>query len=82
MTLKVSAIALFIAFFLGLASCLMGMSKVFLLKWISKAYVWVIRGTPFIVQLFIVKYGFPQLMKIWIPEFNIGITTAAIARSR
>ncbi len=78
-TLKVSAIALFIAFFLGLTSCLMGMSKVFLLKWISGAYVWVIRGTPFIVQLFIVKYGFPQLMKIWSPEFNIGITTAAIA---
>ncbi|HNW04390.1 MAG TPA: amino acid ABC transporter permease [Oscillospiraceae bacterium] len=79
MTLKVSAIALFIAFFLGLASCLMGMSKIFFLKWLSKAYVWVIRGTPFIVQLFIVKYGFPQLVKIWIPEFNIGITIAAIA---
>ena len=78
MTLQTSLIAIFIAFFLGLLSCVMGISKIVPLSLISKFYVWVIRGTPFIVQLFIIKYGIPQLIKLWMPEFNISIFQAAV----
>lgn len=79
MTVKVSLLALFIAFFLGLGSCILGMSKVKPLSWISKIYIWIIRGTPFIVQLFIVKYGIPQVVNMFTSGFNISIFQAAVA---
>ena len=44
MTLKASLLAIFIAFFLGLGSCILGMSKIKPLAWISKIYIWIIRG--------------------------------------
>ena len=78
-TLWVSLAAIAIAFFLGLISCLFGISKIKPLQLISKFYVWIMRGTPFIVQLFIIKYGVPQLVQMVYPEFKIGITAAAIA---
>lgn len=79
MTVKVSILALIIAFFLGLASCILGMSKIKPVAWISKLYIWIIRGTPFIVQLFIVKYGIPQVVNMFTSGFNISIFQAAVA---
>ena len=79
MTLETSLLAILIAFFLGLLSCIMGMSRIVPLKLISKFYVWVIRGTPFIVQLFIIKYGIPQVIQLWSPGFNFTIFQAAVA---
>ncbi|MBR2742740.1 MAG: amino acid ABC transporter permease [Clostridia bacterium] len=79
MTLETSLLAILIAFFLGLLSCVMGMSRIVPLALISKFYVWVIRGTPFIVQLFIIKYGIPQVVQLWAPGFNFTIFQAAVA---
>ncbi|MBQ3378561.1 MAG: amino acid ABC transporter permease [Clostridia bacterium] len=79
MTLETSLLAILIAFFLGLLSCIMGMSRIVPLSLISKFYVWVIRGTPFIVQLFIIKYGIPQVVQLWDPSFNFSIFQAAVA---
>jgi cystine transport system permease protein len=31
------------------------------LNWISRFYVWVFRGTPLLVQLFLIFYGLPRL---------------------
>ncbi len=62
-TVEVTVISLTIALILGLAMCLMGRSKVFILNAISKFYIWIIRGTPFIVQLFIIYFGIPQLFQ-------------------
>ena len=89
-TLEVSLLALLIAFFLGLISCVMGLSRFKPFAWISKLYIWIIRGTPFIVQLFIVKYGIPQVIKgigvlnlpflpLDFTKFNISIFAAAVA---
>ncbi len=78
-TLEVSILALLIAFFLGLLSCVMGMSAIKPVAWISKIYIWIIRGTPFIVQLFIIKYGVPQLIKAaGAADFNMTIFQAAV----
>jgi His/Glu/Gln/Arg/opine family amino acid ABC transporter permease subunit len=79
MTIFVSLASIAIAFFLGLFSCLFGISRVKPLQLISKFYVWIMRGTPFIVQLFIIKYGVPQLGQLVYPEFKVGIVAAAIA---
>jgi His/Glu/Gln/Arg/opine family amino acid ABC transporter permease subunit len=79
MTIWVSLVSIVIAFFLGLISCLFGISRIKPLQLISRFYVWIMRGTPFIVQLFIIKYGVPQLGQMVYEDFKVGIVTAAIA---
>ena len=70
LTIGISLLSLLIGFFIGLLACLMGMSNLKILKFISGAYVWVIRGTPMIVQAFIVYFGVPQLIQLFIPAFK------------
>ncbi len=62
-TIQVTLYSLAIAFVLGITSCLMRISDLKSLNLISRFYVWVIRGTPFIVQLFIIYFGIPQLIQ-------------------
>lgn len=79
-TAQVTVISLLIALVIGLFSCLMSISKNIVLRGISGFYLWIIRGTPFIVQLFIIYFGLPQLMMaIGINGFRITAFAAAIA---
>ncbi|PCN45542.1 cysteine ABC transporter permease [Brevibacillus laterosporus] len=57
LTLVSFIIGLIIAFFTAIAR----LSTNKLLYGISSFYVWVIRGTPLLVQLFIIFYGLPKL---------------------
>ena len=41
---------------LGLIISMGSMSKIKIIKFITKAFVWVIRGTPLMLQLFVVFY--------------------------
>ena len=77
-TAKVTVLSLAIALVIGLLSCLMGLSKIKPVSWISKFYIWLIRGTPFIVQLFIIYFGIPQLIKaLGVDGFKISAFAAA-----
>ncbi len=79
LTIGISLLSLLIGFFIGLGACLMGMSKNKILKGISATYVWVIRGTPMIVQAFVVYFGFPQLIQALIdPSFTLTPFTAGV----
>jgi polar amino acid transport system permease protein/polar amino acid transport system substrate-binding protein len=57
LTLELSFISLIIAMFIGLGSCLMNISKVKVLHWISQCYINIIRGTPLLVQTFFIYFG-------------------------
>lgn len=46
---------------LAVAAALARLSSIRVLDWIARAYISVIRGTPLLVQLFIVFYGLPQI---------------------
>ncbi|MCE5173090.1 amino acid ABC transporter permease [Paenibacillus profundus] len=65
-----------ISFALGLAlallTALVRLSNIKPLVWMARFYVWVIRGTPLLVQLFIIFYGLPSL------GITIGAFPAAI----
>jgi len=76
-TALVAIIAIVVGNVIGFISCLMGMSKIAPLRWLSNAYVWVIRGTPMIVQAFIVYFGVPQLIQMFIPGFTISAFSAS-----
>ncbi len=57
MTLKIFALTLLFALPLGLVIAFGSMSKFKPLKWLVKILVWIIRGTPLMLQLFVVYFG-------------------------
>jgi His/Glu/Gln/Arg/opine family amino acid ABC transporter permease subunit len=77
-TVLISLISIAIGSVIGFLSCLLGLSKYRLLRGISGVYVWIIRGTPMIVQAFIVYFGFPQLIQLMNPEFRISAFIAGV----
>lgn len=54
---KLFALTLLLALPLGLLITLGSMSRFRPLRWLSRSFVWVIRGTPLMLQLFVVLYA-------------------------
>ena len=77
-TAWMTVISLAIAVFLGLFACLMGFSKSKLVNGISKFYVWIIRGTPLMVQSFFIYFGVPQLIQSFGIDFRLTANSAGI----
>lgn len=71
-TVAVTILSLLLAFFLGLGTCFMAISKRAPLRWIAKIYVGLIRGTPLLVQVFYVYLAIPQLMQL--NGFDVRLT--------
>jgi polar amino acid transport system permease protein len=61
-TIYASVIAQTVGVILGTLSALAGMSRIGILRAISGLYVWFFRGTPLLVQLFLVYFGTPYLL--------------------
>mgnify|MGYP001115039986 FL=1 len=79
LTVIISLISLAIGMVIGFVSCLMGLSKNPVLKALSEIYIWIIRGTPMLVQAFIIYFGVPQLFQLLInPNFRIDAYTAGV----
>ena len=78
LTVEISLISIAIGMVIGLVSCLMGLSKLKILNAVSAVYVWVIRGTPMIVQAFIVYYGIPIVVQQFNPNFVISEFLAGV----
>lgn len=68
MTIIVFAISLVLAFFLALVQVM----NVRWLKNVARIYIWIFRGTPLLVQLFIIFYGLASL-GISIPAFPSAV---------
>ncbi|MCL2472118.1 MAG: amino acid ABC transporter permease [Treponema sp.] len=77
-TVETTIAALIIAIILGLFFCLLGMSKLIVPRFIAKAYIWVIRGTPLLVQTFFVYFGIPQLIQSMGFDFRLSPLAAGI----
>ena len=60
-TLKVFFLTLLFSIPLGLVVCFGSMSKFSPLRWLTRTFVWIIRGSPLMLQLIIIFYG-PGLM--------------------
>lgn len=72
LTFVLSVISLVFGLILGLVIALFKISKFKILIWIADIYLWIIRGTPLLVQLFLVYFGLPQL------GIDIGPFTSAV----
>ncbi len=71
-TVLISVISIFFGIIIGFFTSLMSIAKSRILRFISGVYIWVIRGTPMIVQAFIVYFGMPQLIQLINPSFRIS----------
>lgn len=60
-TIPLSLVSFAIALVIAVATALARISDYKILRWIFGTYVWVFRGTPLLVQLFIVFFGLPKL---------------------
>ena len=77
-TILFSVISIVIGLALGLGSCLMDQSKRRVPRVISKVYVWIIRGTPMVVQAMFVYFAVPQLVQLVFPAFRMNVIAAGI----
>jgi polar amino acid transport system permease protein len=77
-TLEVSAAVMGIALLLGL---ILGVTILYgprIVQWLIRIYVDVIRGTPLLVVIFFVYYGFPlPIPDFWLGSLALGIFAAA-----
>ena len=76
-TLQISFFALLLGMVFGIAGALCRISSNRILNAAAFFYVWVIRGTPVRVQLFILYFGLPQL-GIKLPSMVAGVLGLAI----
>lgn len=60
-TVELSVLAMALAVVAGLVVVLMRLYGPAPFSWLAKAYVEVIRGTPLLIQLFLIYYGLPEL---------------------
>ncbi len=60
-TIELSVLSIILGLVLGLIAALMKMSSIKPLVWLADFYLWVIRGTPLLVQLMLIYFGLPQI---------------------
>ena len=61
MTIPLTLISFFFSLIIATATALVQYRKIPVLQKVARFYIWVIRGTPLLVQLFVVFYGLPSL---------------------
>ena len=63
-TLQLLLVSGFLGLLLAILLLLMRISGKLYLDWIAQVYIYVFRGTPILVQIFIIYYGLPQFEAI------------------
>ena len=64
-TLPLTALSFALALVISVIVAMIQYAKVPVLRQLCRFYIWIIRGTPLLVQLFLVFYGLPQLGVVW-----------------
>ncbi len=77
MTLQVSAVAAVLGLFIGLAAGLASLSSSRLLRGAIRVYVEFIRGTPLLIQIFLVFFALP-VIGLRLDEFWAGVVALAL----
>ena len=61
MTLPLTAIAFSCAMVIAVAAALVQFADVWGLKHLARFYIWIFRGTPLLVQLYVIFFGLPRV---------------------
>lgn len=80
-TLKVSAVACVLGLALGLMAGLASLSNSRPLRWLVRFYVDFIRGTPLLIQIFLVFFALPvvgiRMSEFWAGVFALSVNSGA-----
>ncbi|WP_029422431.1 amino acid ABC transporter permease [Alicyclobacillus macrosporangiidus] len=76
-TIEVTLCGLLLGLVLGVIAALMNISTIGVLRAIGRLYTWAIRGTPLLVQIFIIYAGLPQV-GIQLTAFVSGVIALGI----
>ena len=78
MTIKITAVAVSCGFIIGLIVSLARMSNFVIIRLIAKCYVDVIRGTPMLVQIFMIYFALPQIIGTRIDPYVAAVAACSI----
>ena len=76
-TIPLSVVSFLIALLFAVITALIRNAKIPILTQICAFYVWVFRGTPLLVQLFIVYYGLPKI-SLTLDAWSAAIVTLSL----
>lgn len=77
-TIPLTLIAFILAMIIAVIVAMIRFANIKILKDICRFYVWIIRGTPLLVQLFFAYYGLPILGITWNSPFVCAIVVFAL----
>lgn len=80
-TLRITALSLVFGILLGTLVALARMSPLRWLSGLTLGYIELLRGTPLLVQIFLIFFGIPQLTQQQINEFVAGVIAFSINSS-
>ncbi|TLS38084.1 amino acid ABC transporter permease [Pseudalkalibacillus caeni] len=78
LTAYITVLGLFFGFIIGLITALFRLSPIAPLKWLAIWFINIVRGTPFLVQLFFIYFGLNSLSWISLSPINAGILGISI----
>lgn len=78
LTVQITLLSLVFASIIGIVFGLMKVSRGRILRSIANAYIWIIRGTPLLVQIYFVYFGIPMATGISLSEWDAGIITMSL----
>ena len=77
-TIKITALSVGFGFIIGMLVGVARLSKTRLLKWLAMIYIDFIRGTPLLVQIFLIYFALPMITGTRIDPFIAAITACSI----
>lgn len=77
-TVQITLFSLFFGLVLGVVFGLMKVSQNKVLQSLSNAYIWIIRGTPLLVQIYFVYFGIPMATGMKLTEWQAGVITMSL----
>ena len=80
-TIVLAFFAVVIGTILGLFLTLLRRSKIKPISYIAAAYVEFVRGTPLLVQIYMIYIGLPKLVGIDLPDLTVGIIALGLNSS-
>ncbi len=78
MTLKITSLSVGIGLIIGLLLSVARLSTVKLARWFAIAYVEIIRGTPLLVQIFIIYFALPSLIHHRVDAYYAAVAACGI----
>ena len=77
-TIKITALSVSFGLLIGLVASIARMSKFWIIKMLASLYVDFIRGTPLLVQIFIIYFALPMITGVRVDPLFAAITACSI----